>query len=115
MIRSVHKQMCVAALVIAVSASRSLAQAPTIPQYYPDLTALQLQRGDPTGGAPVVPQSDQGSPGAPSLLENWPRPSEIPQSLFRQAPVPMPYACVPIPGPYFEPDPQLDPPSFPQP
>jgi hypothetical protein len=51
----------------------------------------------------------------PNFATGWPRPPEQPPSLFRQAPVPTPYECAPIPGRYFERDPLLDPPSFPQP
>jgi hypothetical protein len=55
------------------------------------------------------------APGPVPNFEAWPRPPVEPASLFRQAPAPTPYACAPIPGRYFERDPLLDPPSFPQP
>jgi Legionella pneumophila major outer membrane protein precursor len=59
-----------------------------------------------------TPVYDTGEPG---VLPNLPHPPEIPSSLYQQpAPVP-PYACAPLPGPYFEKDPLLDPPCLPQP
>jgi hypothetical protein len=117
MTRPVYKLVFVAALVVAGSASRSPAQAPIDQPYYPELMALQLQRGDPIGGLPMIPQSDAGSMApapTPNFLEGWPRPAEQPPSLFRQASAPQ-YGCDPLPGRYFEYDPLLDPPSFPQP
>jgi Legionella pneumophila major outer membrane protein precursor len=55
-------------------------------------------------------QSDQVDP-----LPGLPRPADAPASLL-QAPPPVPaYSCAPLPGPYFERDPRLDPPCMPEP
>lgn len=120
MTRSIHRLMIVATLVLMGSASRSLAQAPTNSPspYYGQSMPIQLQRNDSMAVFPTIPPIDPGlmTPApTPNFLENWPRPPEAPQSLFRQSPVPTPYACDPVPGRYFELDPQLDPPSWPQP
>ena len=110
-----HKLVFVAALVVAVSASPSLAQTPMNFNYYQDSLPLQLQNSSPIGTASAAgPASTiQASP-VPEFA-NWPRPAEVPASLYTQAPVPTPYGCAQIPGPYFEHDPLVDPPSFPQP
>ena len=52
---------------------------------------------------------------APDLLPGFPRPPDAPASLWQPAPPAPPYGCAPLPGPYFEPDPRLDPPPLPQP
>jgi hypothetical protein len=112
-----NKLAVTAILVVVVSASRSLAQAPTASPYYSDWALLQSQRGEPVGGMPMAPPTNPGltsSAPTPDFGAGWPRPPEVPPSLFRQAPDPMPYACAPIPGRYFELDPLVDPPSFPQ-
>jgi hypothetical protein len=49
------------------------------------------------------------------VLPGLPRPPDAPRSLLQQPPPYPPYTCEPIPGPYFERDPRLDPPSLPQP
>jgi hypothetical protein len=55
------------------------------------------------------------SPAEPDLLPGLPRPLDEPRSLFQQPGPTPPYACAPLPGPYFERDPLLDPPPLPQP
>jgi hypothetical protein len=117
MTRSVYKLVVAAALVIAGSASRGLAQAPTGSPYYPEWLT-QLQSVNPVGGMPMAPPVNPGpttQSTTPNFETGWPRPPEEPPSLFRKAAVPTPYACAPIPGRYFELDPQLDPPGWPQP
>jgi hypothetical protein len=57
---------------------------------------------------------DTSTPEAPNPLPDLPRPPDQPQSLYLGQPAPG-YACDPLPGPYFEQDPRLDPPSLPQP
>jgi hypothetical protein len=51
----------------------------------------------------------------PGVLPDLPRPPDVPSSLFQQPSTTPPYSCVPLPGPYFEWDPRLDPPCLPQP
>jgi hypothetical protein len=99
MTRSVHKLVLAAALVVAGTAPGSAQELP--------VPLLPVP--------PMVPPRPPGSGPASTLLENWPNPPDEPPSLFRQAPAPTPYACAPLPGRYFERDPLLDPPQFPQP
>ncbi len=57
-------------------------------------------------------------PGAatePDVLPGLPRPPDAPRSLLQQPSPTPPYSCEPLPGPYFEPDPRLDPPPLPPP
>src|ERR1700722_14498433 len=117
MTRTVTKLLFAAALSLTGLASRGLAQAPAAPQYYSDWTINQLQVSNPVGGQPMVPPSNPAATPAPTpnFETGWPRPPEEPPSLFRQAANPMPYGCAPIPGRYFEMDPLLDPPGWPQP
>jgi hypothetical protein len=117
MTRSLCKFGFVAALLVAGSASRSLAQAPAASPFYPEWMTFQPVRSDSMVNA-MAPPSAQGSISpapTPNFETGWPRPPEIPASLFRQAPDPMPYGCAPIPGKYFEMDPLLDPPEYPRP
>jgi|SRR5579883_297664 len=95
MTRQMHKWAFVAILGMAGSAAPGRAQQPMTPP------------SPPPGTTAPGPTSSFGA--------DWPRPPEEPLSLFRQTPAPVPYACDPLPGPYFERDPLLDPPSFPQP
>lgn len=98
MTRHTQKWIFVAALAVLGWASHVRAQQPMLP--------------------PIPPSTISPAPApSPATMfgEGWPRPPEQPASLFRQAPTPMPYACDPLPGRYFERDPLLDPPSFPQP
>jgi hypothetical protein len=69
-----------------------------------------------TPKAPLVPQAPPSSPAAePDVLPGFPRVPDAPRSLFEQ-PSPTPaYSCAPLPGPYFERDPLLDPPPLPPP
>jgi hypothetical protein len=64
---------------------------------------------------PPVPAAGSAANPMPDFQSGWPRPADEPPSLFRQAPIPTPYECAPLPGRYFERDPLLDPPTFPQP
>jgi len=109
--RSVHKLVLMAAVVAVGSAAPGSAQqaAPPTPTMLPPIPGVS----DPTL-APPAPALGSPNP-IPDFQTGWPRPSLEPPSLFRQAPVPTPYGCDPVPGRYFERDPLLDPPSFPQP
>jgi hypothetical protein len=49
------------------------------------------------------------------VLPGLPRPPDAPQSLMLKPPANPPYSCDPLPGPYFEHDPRLDPPPLPPP
>jgi len=49
------------------------------------------------------------------VLPSLPRPPDAPASLFQERSATPPYSCDPLPGPYFELDPLLDPPCLPQP
>jgi hypothetical protein len=63
--------------------------------------------------APPAPAA--AAPAESEVLPGLPRPLEVPRSLYQQpSPVP-PFSCAPLPGPYFERDPLLDPPWMPQP
>ena len=55
------------------------------------------------------------STGEPDPLPGLPRPPDQPASLHAPAPPAPPYTCDPLPGPYFEYDPRLDPPDLPHP
>jgi hypothetical protein len=48
----------------------------------------------------------------PYVLPGLPRPPDVPASLFQKPGTPA-YSCEPLPGPYFEVDPLLDPPELP--
>lgn len=69
-----------------------------------------------TPKTPTVPQAALPSTMAePDILPGLPRPPDAPRSLFEQlSPTPA-YSCAPLPGPYFERDPLLDPPPLPSP
>jgi hypothetical protein len=75
-----------------LSVSRGLGQASKSATTVPAITADQA-RPDPLAGLP--------------------RPPDIPGSLFQQPGPTPPYTCEPLAGPYFQPDPRLDPPSQP--
>jgi hypothetical protein len=61
--------------------------------------------------APYPPErKDQNEP-----LPGLPRPPDVPHSLLEPAPPAPSFSCADLPGPYFELDPRLDPPCFPQP
>ncbi|MDB5307970.1 MAG: hypothetical protein JWO38_2172 [Gemmataceae bacterium] len=98
MTRPVPNLVFVAILTAGLSASTGRAQVPAAP-----------------APAPAPGPATATAAPSPNPLEGWPRPPDEPGSLFRQAPAPMPYACAPLPGQYFERDPLLDPPQFPQP
>jgi hypothetical protein len=51
----------------------------------------------------------------PEVLPGLPRPTDVPPSLFRQPSPIKAYTCEPLPGPYFERDPLLEPPWLPAP
>jgi hypothetical protein len=57
--------------------------------------------------APTVPPTADPLPGLP-------HPPDQPRSLFQPEPAAWPYACAPLPGPYFEHDPLLPPAPLPQ-
>jgi len=80
------------------------------------LAALGLQSktfGQAAEPAPAPSKFDLGNPPPIDPLPNFPRPLDEPRSLFTQ-PKPMPLPP-PLPGPYFEQDPLLDPPQLPAP
>src|SRR5262249_55019701 len=58
------------------------------------------------------PTTAPGDATAPDVLPGLPRPPDAPRSLFQRPPPVPPYSCDPLPGPYFERDPQLDPPAL---
>jgi hypothetical protein len=67
------------------------------------------------GQTPKPEATPPYSDGAANVLPGLPRPTDAPGSLFQKpSPVP-PYSCEPLPGPYFEADPRLDPPPLPPP
>ena len=105
--RSVHKLVLMAAVVAAGSAAPGSAQQATPPA--PTPPSVPGMGGPTPSAAPESPNL------MPDFQTGWPRPPIEPSSLFRQAPAPTPYGCDPLPGRYFERDPLLDPPSFPQP
>jgi hypothetical protein len=87
MLRAIRVSLALALVVGSLAVSKGLAQAPS---------------GSP---APVS--------GEPEILRALPRPPEQPASLLAPA---RPVAQLPpLPGPYFEDDPRLDPPYWPQP
>jgi hypothetical protein len=49
----------------------------------------------------------------PDVLRGLPRPPDAPGSLFQKAAATPAYSCEPLPGPYFQEDPLLDPPDLP--
>jgi hypothetical protein len=55
------------------------------------------------------------TPVDPNPLPDLPRPPDQPASLYLAPPPTPAYTCDPLPGPYFEQDPRLDRPEFPQP
>jgi hypothetical protein len=63
---------------------------------------------------PAPSASVQSDSGEPDPLPGLPRPLDAPRSLFQESPPTPPYTCAPLPGPYFENDPRLDPPWLPQ-
>jgi len=64
---------------------------------------------------PTPPPPPAVSKGEPDVLPGLPRPKDAPGSLFQAPSSALPYDCSPLPGPYFERDPRLDPPFLPQP
>lgn len=65
--------------------------------------------------AAVLPAPSKVETVAVDPLPGLPRPPDEPRSLLQPALPAPPYSCDPLPGPYFEHDPHLDPPEFPQP
>lgn len=61
------------------------------------------------------PTSVPGASTEPEVLPGLPRPPDAPRSLFQGPPPAAPFVCAPLPGPYFERDPRLDPPHLPLP
>jgi hypothetical protein len=59
------------------------------------------------------PESAPPSTAAPDVLPGLPHPPDAPGSLFQKASPSPAYSCEPLPGPYFEEDPLLDPPELP--
>jgi hypothetical protein len=66
------------------------------------------------GRAGAPPAQASYGPGLPNPLPDLPRPPDEPRSLYAPPGGPA-YTCDPLPGPYFERDPRLDPPELPQP
>jgi hypothetical protein len=93
--RPVLSSLLAAALAGALAAPSGLAQAP------PASAASATQAAGDTARADSLPA--------------LPHPPDVPRSLFLQPPAAAPYACAPLPGAYFERDPLLDPPQFPEP
>jgi hypothetical protein len=56
-----------------------------------------------------------GAAGEPQVLPGLPRPVDVPSTLFQQPSPTKAYTCEPLPGPYLERSPLLDPPSLPPP
>jgi hypothetical protein len=85
------------------------------------LTVLGGLLSAPRGAAQVPSQLPAPSASAtvsveePNPLPGLPRPPDAPRSLVQEAPATPPFTCAPLPGPYFERDPRLDPPAWPQP
>jgi hypothetical protein len=77
-------------------ASRGSAQTPS-------------QANAPPAPAPSHPSASD------DVLPGLPEPLDEPRSLLQPAPAAPPYRCDPLPGRYFERDPLLDPPQWPQP
>jgi hypothetical protein len=77
--------------------------------------ASGLAQPAPTGTGPKPAPSGTVSADEPDPLPGLPRPPDAPGSLFQKASTNPPYTCAPLPGPYFELDPRLDPPDWPQP
>jgi hypothetical protein len=64
---------------------------------------------------PSPPTAASGDAAAPEVLPGLPRPPDAPRSLLQGPPAAPPYSCDPLPGPYFERDPEIDPPTLPPP
>jgi hypothetical protein len=82
------------------------------------LYALMLGAVLPAGYAHGQTSANQGQTDAtaePGVLQSLPRPPDTPSSLYQQPSAAPAYSCAPLPGPYFEKDPRLDPPCLPQP
>jgi hypothetical protein len=94
MVRLSRLVVAFAVLGVVLSAPRGLAQAPR-------------RAADQAAPTPA--------PGTePDPLPGLPRPPDQPRSLYQEPAGPS-YTCDGLPGPYFEQDPRLDPPQFPQP
>lgn len=65
--------------------------------------------------APTSPSARLAGVQEPDPLPGLPRPPDAPASLYQQPPPAPAYICAPLPGPYFERDLRLDPPSLPWP
>src|SRR5262249_50824386 len=61
---------------------------------------------------PKSESAPQKATAPPDVLPGLPRPHDVPASLFQKPGTPA-YSCEPLPGPYFEVDPLLDPPELP--
>jgi Legionella pneumophila major outer membrane protein precursor len=70
----------------------------------------QTQKPPSASPAPVPSTATE-----PDVLPGLPRPPDAPGSLLREPAAPSAYSCDPLPGPYFERDPRLDPPPLPPP
>jgi hypothetical protein len=66
-------------------------------------------------GSKAAPAAAHESSAQVDVLPGLPRPPDAPASLLKEPPAAPPYTCDPLPGPYFEHDPMLDPPFMPQP
>ncbi len=74
-----------------------------------------IPRGFAQTPKPAPPASVPDDSAQPDPLPGFPRPPDAPASLL-EAPAPTPsYSCAHLPGPYFAPDPLLDPPELPLP
>lgn len=67
-------------------------------------------------GTAQTPKPESGAQAAtapPDVLPGLPHPPDAPRSLFQKPGAAPAYSCEPLPGPYFEEDPLLDPPDLP--
>src|SRR6516164_1811570 len=68
--------------------------------------------GQAPNSAPSQPKAVPGTALETDLLPGLPRPPDSPGSLFLPPSTTPSYSCEPLPGRYFNADPQLDPPPF---
>jgi hypothetical protein len=92
MVRTPHLLLALALLGVFLPVPKGYAQTPELP---------------PRATTPAPADTPE-----PDILRTLPRPPDEPRSLLLPAPPPGPHAP-PLPGPYFEQDPVLDPPTLP--
>jgi len=95
MVRVTRLLLVLAVLEATLPVPRGLAEAP-----------------DPASASSSAAAADAAEP---NLLPGLPRPPDQPASLLQTPPSGPGYSCAPLPGPYFERDPRLDPPPLPPP